>query len=49
MQASCKCSLFKNVNDQGDDGVDLRRNVIRAVMLKMIQAWAKTFKEIQML
>lgn len=49
MQASCKCSLFKNVNDQGDEGADLRRNVISAVMLKMIQAWAKTFKEIQML
>ena len=49
MQESYKCSLFKNVNDQGDEGADLRRNVIRAVMLKMIQAWAKAFKEIQML
>ena len=36
MQASCKCSLFKNVNNQGDEGADLRRNVIKAVMLKMI-------------
>ena len=45
MQASCKCSLFKNVNDQGDDGADLRRNVIRAVVLKMIQAWEKHLKK----
>ena len=49
MQASCKCSLFKNVNNQGDEGADLRRNVIKAVMLKMIEAWAKAFKEIQVL
>lgn len=49
MQASCNSSLFKNVNDQRDEGADLRRNVIRAVMVKIIQAWAKAFKEIQVL